>query len=120
MNSEELSFQPDATVHAVQVPIEHTKGTRVVLAGFPSQFTLRILDALLSSPSITDVGLLTSLRAGELIENNTTLATLSKTLGIPLIASATVNTPETIARITSIHADIGLGMNRGNAGNRLW
>jgi len=78
---------------------------RVGFAGFPSDYSLALLLALLSSP-VQVVGLATSLGANPMISGENAMSQVAEHMGIPLLRLARVNDYDSLVALERLGADL--------------
>ncbi len=100
----EFSFIPDRDVPALRGTAEQSRGPRVLFAGFPSDYSLAFLLALLEL-DVEVVGLLTSPGAHEAILRDNALSRIADHLDIPLLRAWRVNDEHSILDLTALQLD---------------
>jgi len=80
---------------------------RVVFTGFPSDYSLGILLALLTAP-VDVVGLVTSPGAHPVVAGDNALSQVADHLSVPLLRLGRINSPTAIDRLRSLEADLFL------------
>lgn len=100
----EFSFIPDRDLPALAGNAEPSQGPRVLFAGFPSDYSLSFLLALLQL-DVEVVGLLTSPGAHEAILGDNALSRIADHLGVPLLRAWRVNDEHSILDLTALRLD---------------
>ncbi len=102
----EFSFIPDRDVAPLDgEPSSSPVGRRVLFAGFPSDYSLAFLLALLDIDGVEVVGLLTSPGAHPAILGDNALSRIAEHLGVPLLRAWRVNDEHTRLDIASLDLD---------------
>jgi len=100
----EFSFIPDRDMPALRGTAGPSSGPRVLFAGFPSDYSLAFLLALLEL-DVEVVGLLTSPGAHEAILGDNALSRIADHVGIPLLRAWRVNDEHSILDLTALRLD---------------
>jgi methionyl-tRNA formyltransferase len=100
----EFSFIPDRDTPLLEGTAPPSGGPRVLFAGFPSDYSLAFLLALLEL-DVEVVGLLTSPGAHEAILGDNALSRIADHLGIPLLRAWRVNDEHTILDLSALRLD---------------
>ncbi len=100
----EFSFIPDRDLPPLQGAPSPAAGPRVLFAGFPSDYSLAFLLALLQL-DVEVVGLLTSPGAHEAILGDNALSRIADHLGVPLLRAWRVNDEHSILDIAALRLD---------------
>ncbi len=100
----EFSFIPDRNLPPLAGRATPGKGPRVLFAGFPSDYSLAFLLALLQL-DVEVVGLLTSPGAHEAILGDNALSRIADHLGIPLLRAWRVNDEHSILDLAALGLD---------------
>jgi methionyl-tRNA formyltransferase len=100
----EFSFIPDRNMDALPGTAQPSGGPRVLFAGFPSDYSLSFLLALLEL-DIEVVGLLTSPGAHEAILGDNALSRIADHLGVPLLRAWRVNDEHSILDLAALRLD---------------
>jgi methionyl-tRNA formyltransferase len=100
----EFSFIPDRDMPALSGTAQPSKGPRVLFAGFPSDYSLSFLLALLEL-DVEVVGLLTSPGAHEAILGDNALSRIADHLGVPVLRAWRVNDEHSILDLTALRLD---------------
>lgn len=100
----EFSFIPDRDFPALDGAAHSGGGPRLLFAGFPSDYSLAFLLALLQL-DVSVVGLLTSPGAHEAILGDNALSRIADHLGIPLLRAWRVNDEHSILDLTALDID---------------
>jgi methionyl-tRNA formyltransferase len=85
-----MSFAPTLDIAPARERARNVNGSRVVFAGFPSEFSLAFLLAL-TALDVDVVGLLTSPGAHPAVQHDNALTRIADHLGIPLLRAWDVN-----------------------------
>jgi methionyl-tRNA formyltransferase len=101
----EFSFIPDRDVAPLEGEARSQPGQRVLFAGFPSDFSLAFLLALLEVDDVAVVGLLTSPGAHEAILRDNALSRIADHIGVPLLRAWRVNDEHTLIDLTALDLD---------------
>jgi methionyl-tRNA formyltransferase len=101
---EEFSFIPDRDLEPLAGQAQTGTGPRVLFAGFPSDFSLAFLLALLEL-DVEVVGLLTSPGAHESILGDNALSRIADHLGVALLRAWRVNDEHTLLDLTALELD---------------
>ena len=101
----EFSFIPDRDLAALPGTARSTAGSRVLFAGFPSDYSLAFLLALLRIEGVQVVGLLTSPGAHEAILGDNALSRIADHAGIPLLRAWRVNDEHTRLDLVELDLD---------------
>jgi methionyl-tRNA formyltransferase len=101
----EFSFIPDRDVAPLEGKARSQPGQRVLFAGFPSDFSLAFLLALLDVDDVEAVGLLTSPGAHEAILGDNALSRIADHIGVPLLRAWRVNDEHTLIDLTALDLD---------------
>jgi methionyl-tRNA formyltransferase len=101
----EFSFIPDRDVAPLEGRASPTTGRRVLFAGFPSDFSLAFLLAVLGLDGIEVVGLLTSPGAHPAILGDNALSRIADHIGVPLLRSWRVNDEHTLLDLAALDLD---------------
>ena len=101
---EEFSFIPDRDLVPLAGHAQTGRGPRVLFAGFPSDFSLAFLLALLEL-EIQVVGLLTSPGAHESILGDNALSRIADHIDAPLLRAWRVNDEHTLIDLTALELD---------------
>jgi methionyl-tRNA formyltransferase len=101
----EFSFIPDRDVAPLEGDVRSQPGQRVLFAGFPSDFSLAFLLALLDVDDVAVVGLLTSPGAHEAILGDNALSRIADHIGVPLLRAWRVNDEHTLIDLTALDLD---------------
>ncbi|MDQ6856899.1 MAG: hypothetical protein M3Z57_07495 [Candidatus Dormibacteraeota bacterium] len=100
----EFSFIPDGNMAALDGTAHATGGPRVLFAGFPSDYSLAFLLALLAL-DVEVVGLLTSPGAHEAILGDNALSRIADHLEVPLLRAWRVNDEHSILDLAALRLD---------------
>ncbi len=100
----EFSFIPDRNMPALEGTARSTSGPRLLFAGFPSDYSLAFLLALLEL-DVAVVGLLTSPGAHEAILGDNALSRIADHLQIPLLRAWRVNDEHSIIDLGALRPD---------------
>jgi methionyl-tRNA formyltransferase len=87
----EFSFIPDRDIAPLEGRARSSTARRVLFAGFPSDYSLAFLLALLEIEDVEVVGLLTSPGAHETILGDNALSRIADHIGVPLLRAWRVN-----------------------------
>jgi methionyl-tRNA formyltransferase len=101
----EFSFIPDRDLPALDGTAQTLPGARILFAGFPSDYSLAFLLALLQLDDIQVVGLLTSPGAHEAILGDNALSRIADHLDVPLLRAWRVNDEHTLLDLTALDLD---------------
>jgi methionyl-tRNA formyltransferase len=101
----EFSFIPDRDTAPLAGAARTQTGRRLLFAGFPSDYSLAFLLALLDLDDIEVVGLLTSPGAHPAILGDNALSRIADHIGVPLLRSWRVNDEHTILDLTALDLD---------------
>jgi methionyl-tRNA formyltransferase len=101
----EFSFIPDRDLPALTGTAHTPVGTRILFAGFPSDYSLAFLLALLQLEDIQVVALLTSPGAHEAILGDNALSRIADHIGVPLLRAWRVNDEHTILDLAALDLD---------------
>ncbi|HSP65966.1 MAG TPA: formyltransferase family protein [Candidatus Deferrimicrobium sp.] len=101
---DEFSFIPDRNMPALEGTASPSSGPRVLFAGFPSDYSLAFLLALLQL-EVEVVGLLTSPGAHEAILGDNALSRIADHLEIPLLRAWRVNDEHSILDLVALRLD---------------
>jgi methionyl-tRNA formyltransferase len=101
----EFSFIPDRDVAPLEGEARSQPGQRVLFAGFPSDFSLAFLLALVDVDDVEVVGLLTSPGAHEAILGDNALSRIADHVGVPLLRAWRVNDEHTLIDLTALDLD---------------
>ncbi len=101
----DFSFIPDRDVAPLRGDAQSSGAHRVLFAGFPSDFSLAFLLALLDLDDVMVVGLLTSPGAHPAILADNALSRIAAHLGIPLLRAWRVNDEHTRLDLASLDLD---------------
>jgi methionyl-tRNA formyltransferase len=101
----EFSFIPDRDVAPLEGEARSQPGQRVLFAGFPSDFSLAFLLALLDVDDVEVVGLLTSPGAHEAILGDNALSRIADHIGVPLLRAWRVNDEHSVLDLTALDLD---------------
>lgn len=101
---ERFAFSPDRVLPAPQGTVVHGTGPRVGFCGFPSDFSLAFLLALLGL-DVTVAGIVTSPRAHPAIRGQNALSQVADHVGVPLLRLGRVNEDESRASLTDLALD---------------
>jgi methionyl-tRNA formyltransferase len=100
----EFSFIPDRDIAVLDGAARSGGGARVLFAGFPSDFSLAFLLALLEL-DVDVVGLLTSPGAHPAILGDNALSRIADHIGVPLLRAWRVNDEHTLIDLTALDLD---------------
>jgi methionyl-tRNA formyltransferase len=100
----EFSFIPDRDLAVLEGTARSGGGSRVLFAGFPSDFSLAFLLALLEL-DVDVVGLLTSPGAHPAILGDNALSRIADHIAVPLLRAWRVNDEHTIIDLTALDLD---------------
>ena len=98
---EQFSFIPDRDVAPLAGDVSRRGGPRVVFAGFPSDYSLAFLLALLDC-DVDVVGIVTSPGAHKAIEGDNALSRIADHAGIPLLREWRVNDEHGVLDISAL------------------
>lgn len=101
----EFSFIPDRDLAVLPGAARTTPGKRVLFAGFPSDYSLAFLLALLRLEGVQVVGLLTSPGAHDAILGDNALSRIADHAGIPLLRAWRVNDEHTLLDLAELDLD---------------
>jgi methionyl-tRNA formyltransferase len=101
----EFSFIPDRDLPVLDGTAHTSSGARIGFAGFPSDYSLAFLLALLQLDDVEVVGLLTSPGAHEAILGDNALSRIADHIGVPLIRAWRVNDEHTILDLAGLDLD---------------
>lgn len=101
----EFSFIPDRDFAALDGEARSQGGQRVLFAGFPSDFSLAFLLAVLDLDDVEVVGLLTSPGAHAAILGDNALSRIADHIGVPLLRAWRVNDEHTILDLAALKLD---------------
>lgn len=101
----EFSFIPDRNAAPLRGEPQSQGGQRVLFAGFPSDFSLAFLLALLDLEDIAVVGLLTSPGAHPAILGDNALSRIADHISVPLLRAWRVNDEHTILDLAALELD---------------
>ncbi len=102
---QEFSFIPDRDLAALPGVAHTPPGARILFAGFPSDYSLAFLLALLQLDDIEVVGLLTSPGAHEAILGDNALSRIADHISVPLLRAWRVNDEHTLIDLTALDLD---------------
>ena len=100
----EFSFIPDRDIALLAGDARPTEGARVLFAGFPSDFSLAFLLALLEL-DVAVVGVLTSPGAHPAILADNALSRIAEHIGVPLLRAWRVNDEHTLLDLSGLDLD---------------
>jgi methionyl-tRNA formyltransferase len=100
----EFSFIPDRNMPGLQGTAQLSDGPRVLFAGFPSDYSLSFLLALLEL-DVQVVALLTSPGAHDAILGDNALSRIADHLGVPLLRAWRVNDEHSILDLAALRLD---------------
>lgn len=100
----EFSFIPDRDLAPLEGTATSDGGPRVLFAGFPSDYSLAFLLALLEL-DVTVVALLTSPGAHEAILGDNALSRIADHIGVPLLRAWRVNDEHSLLDLTALDLD---------------
>ncbi len=100
----EFSFIPDRDIAPLEGNARPTGGRRLLFAGFPSDFSLAFLLALLEL-DVEVVGVLTSPGAHPAILADNALSRIADHIGVPLMRAWRVNDEHTLLDLADLHLD---------------
>lgn len=100
----EFSFIPDRDLAPLTGEVQSGGGPRMLFAGFPSDYSLAFLLALLEL-DVAVVALLTSPGAHPAILNDNAMSRIADHLGIPLLRAWRVNDEHTLIDLTALKLD---------------
>jgi methionyl-tRNA formyltransferase len=98
----EFSFIPDRDLPALRGHAVTTPGERVLFAGFPSDYSLAFLLAVLALDEVQVVGVLTSPGAHEAILGDNALSRICDHVGVPLLRAWRVNDEHTLLDLAAL------------------
>jgi methionyl-tRNA formyltransferase len=101
----EFSFIPDRDIAPLEGEVRTQTGRRALFAGFPSDFSLAFLLAVLDLDDIEVVGLLTSPGAHPAILGDNALSRIADHIGVPLLRSWRVNDEHTLLDLAALNLD---------------
>lgn len=101
----EFSFIPDRDLGQLPGTPATGVGPRVLFAGFPSDYSLAFLLALLEIDDVQVVGLLTSPGAHQAILGDNALSRIADHIEVPLLRAWRVNDEHTIIDLTRLELD---------------
>jgi methionyl-tRNA formyltransferase len=101
----QFSFIPDRDLPALSSSARTSSGARILFAGFPSDYSLAFLLALLQLDDVQVVGLLTSPGAHEAILGDNALSRIADHIEVPLLRAWRVNDEHTILDLTGLDLD---------------
>jgi methionyl-tRNA formyltransferase len=104
-NRREFSFIPDRDIAPLDGETHSSGRHRVLFAGFPSDYSLAFLLALLEIDDVAVVGLLTSPGAHEAILGDNALSRIAEHLDVPLLRAWRVNDEHTRLDVTDLDLD---------------
>ena len=102
---DQFSFIPDRDLLPLEGTARGAGGPRVLFAGFPSDYSLAFLFALLDLDDVEVVGLLTSPGANPAILGDNALSRVADHLGVPLLRAWRVNDEHTLLDLTALRLD---------------
>lgn len=101
----EFSFIPDRNLPRLDGPAETKRGARVLFAGFPSDYSLAFLLALLDVNEVEVVGVLTSPGAHPAILVDNALSRIADHIHVPLLRAWRVNDEHSILDLAGLDLD---------------
>jgi methionyl-tRNA formyltransferase len=102
---EQFSFIPDRDIPPLEGTARTTPGRRVLFAGFPSDYSLAFLFALLSLEDVQVAALLTSPGANAAIIGENALSRIADHIGVPLHRAWRVNDEHTVLDLAALDLD---------------
>jgi methionyl-tRNA formyltransferase len=104
-NRREFSFIPDRDIAPLDGAAHSSGRHRMLFAGFPSDYSLAFLLALLDIDDVAVVGLLTSPGAHEAILGENALSRIADHIDVPLLRAWRVNDEHTRLDVTNLDLD---------------
>ncbi len=101
----EFSFIPDRDLPVPEGAAQTPPGARILFAGFPSDYSLAFLLALLELDDTQVVGLLTSPGAHQAILGDNALSRIADHIDVPLLRAWRVNDEHTLLDLTALDLD---------------
>jgi methionyl-tRNA formyltransferase len=101
----EFSFIPDRDIAPLAGEARSSGEQRVLFAGFPSDYSLAFLLALLEIEDVEVVGLLTSPGAHQAILADNALSRVAKHIGVPLLRAWRVNDEHSLLDVGALDLD---------------
>jgi methionyl-tRNA formyltransferase len=103
--AQEFSFIPDRDIPPLEGEARSSGHHRVLFAGFPSDYSLAFLLALLEIDDVEVVGLLTSPGAHEAILGDNALSRIADHIGAPLLRAWRINDEHSLLDLTALDLD---------------
>ncbi len=104
-NRREFSFIPDRDIAPLDGEVRSSGRHRMLFAGFPSDYSLAFLLALLEIDDVAVVGLLTSPGAHEAILGDNALSRIAEHIDVPLLRAWRVNDEHSRLDVTELDLD---------------